>query len=536
MWLKNLKANNNNYLLYIIIGVGFLMLNILTPEYLDDYLYKYTFINGIADKNHPIVTIKDIYTSQIDHYFTFNGRVIIHSLVQLFTGIIGKGIFNFINAVVFTCFIALSVKYSTKSLNKSLILFSTFLIFLCFPAFNDTCLWMTGSMNYLWTSLLTIIFLYIFRNLRDKNLTPSSYLFVLGGIPLGWAHEGIVFPLALSLIVFCYWNRKQIIKSAAFPFAIGFIIGAFLCAFSPATLGRASGNGHTLMGLANKILSGFVILSKLKLIYLAIAVLIWIALKEGKYKVLCFLKENLLICGAIFFSMGIVFLSGFYSARTAFGTELFSFLLIIKLLAIYHPRKNVSQTISVILCFMYGSVLYCSVLNFQEYQRILQQIKEPSTCIITITDSHYGLMENWIRTPLINSNSEYYFSYSPSFWENQYIACTYHRDSLIFLPQEFIGNISQDKFDTFGTTPNQPFYAKRLHEYKKIDKVVYQLKETDFASLPFYIRPFAHKLGRYTLAEVETDKFAVININGTSYLLVGKNKMIDHRVKNIIYE
>ena len=59
MWLKNLKANNNNYLLYIIIGVGFLMLNILTPEYLDDYLYKYTFINGIADKNHPIVTIKD---------------------------------------------------------------------------------------------------------------------------------------------------------------------------------------------------------------------------------------------------------------------------------------------------------------------------------------------------------------------------------------------------------------------------------------------------------------------------------------------
>lgn len=89
MWLKNIKENKSCYYILLIVGIAFLILNILTPEYLDDYLYKYTFINGIADKNHPIVTIRDIYTSQIDHYFTFNGRVIIHSLVQLFTGIIG---------------------------------------------------------------------------------------------------------------------------------------------------------------------------------------------------------------------------------------------------------------------------------------------------------------------------------------------------------------------------------------------------------------------------------------------------------------
>lgn len=536
MLLKSIKENKSCYFILLIIGIAFLILNILTPEYLDDYLYKYAFVNGKANTNYPIQTINDIIYSQINHYQASNGRVLIHTFVQLFTGILGKGVFNLVNALVFTCFIALSVKYSTKSYNKSLILISTFFILLCFPAFYDTCLWMTGSMNYIWTGLFTIIFLYIFKNLQKKEITSSSYLLVLGSIPLGWTHEGTVFPLALSLIVYCYLNREQITTSAAFPFAIGFIIGAFLCTFSPGTMYRASGSGLTLLGIVNKILSGFVLLSKLKLIYIAIAGLIWMAYKEGKQKILYFLKDNLLICGGIFFSMGIVFLSGFHSSRTAFGTELFSFLLIIKMLANYNCKKNIYTIISMILCLLYGGIVYCSVLNYKEYQRILQQIKEPSTCIITTKDSHYGIIENWIRTPLVSSNSEYFFAYSPSSWENQYIATTYHKDSLIFLPEEFIENISSDKFDTFSTTPTLPFYAKRLSDYQKISKVVYQLQETDFASLPFYIRPFAHKLGRYTLTEVETDKFTVINIKGTPYLLIGKNKMIDNRVKDIIYE
>lgn len=536
MWLKSIKENRSCYFILLIVGIAFLILNILTPEYLDDYLYKYTFINGIADRNHPIKTLEDIYTSQLDHYFSFNGRVVIHSFVQLFSGILGKGLFNFVNAVIFTSFIALSVKYTINRLNKPLILLTTLLVLLCFPAFNDTCLWMTGSIGYLWTGLFTIIFLYIFKNLQKKEITSSSYLLVLGGIPLGWTHEGTAFPLALSLIVYCFYNRKQIIKSTAFPFAFGFIMGSFLCTFSPATLGRASsGSELTIMGIANKILSGFYLLSNLKLIYIAIAGLIWMIYIEGKLKVLNFIKEHILIFGGIFFSMGIVFFSGFHSSRTAFGTELLSLLLIIRIFALCQ-KKIFTKVASVILCTIYGSIVYFSTLNYQEYQKILEQIKEPTTSIITTTDPKYGIMENWIRTPLISSNSEYYFSFSPSSWENQYIASTYHKDSLVFLPQEFIEIISSNKFDDFDTTLSLPFYAKRLSKYQTINKITYQLKKTDFTSLPFYIRPFAHKLGRYTLNSVNTDKFTVIKTNGDTYLLVGKNKMIDTRIKDIIYE
>ena len=199
-------------------------------------------------------------------------------------------------------------------------------------------------------------------------------------------------------------------------------------------------------------------------------------------------------------------------------------------------KKIFTKVASVILCTIYGSIVYFSTLNYQEYQKILEQIKEPTTSIITTTDPKYGIMENWIRTPLISSNSEYYFSFSPSSWENQYIASTYHKDSLVFLPQEFIEIISSNKFDDFDTTLSLPFYAKRLSKYQTINKITYQLKKTDFTSLPFYIRPFAHKLGRYTLNSVNTDKFTVIKTNGDTYLLVGKNKMIDTRIKDIIYE
>lgn len=107
MWLKSIKENKSCYYILSIVGIAFLILNILTPEYLDDYLYKYAFVNGKADTNYPIQTINDIIYSQINHYQAFNGRVLIHTFVQLFTGILGKGVFNLVNALVFTCFIAL---------------------------------------------------------------------------------------------------------------------------------------------------------------------------------------------------------------------------------------------------------------------------------------------------------------------------------------------------------------------------------------------------------------------------------------------
>lgn len=58
--MKSISQNKQILISLFVIGTCFYLLNLLTPEYLDDYLYKFQFINGIADTNHPIIHIKDI--------------------------------------------------------------------------------------------------------------------------------------------------------------------------------------------------------------------------------------------------------------------------------------------------------------------------------------------------------------------------------------------------------------------------------------------------------------------------------------------
>lgn len=534
MWLKNIKGNKSCLFLLLTIGIAFLILNILTPEYLDDYLYKYTFINGIADKDHPILTLKDIYVSQLDHYFTFNGRVIIHSFVQLFCGILGKGLFNFANAIIFTYFIFLSVKYTQKSLNTTSILLSTCIALICFPCFRDTFLWMTGSINYLWTATFTLMFLYLLKTQKGEIQKSKTFVFIPLGIFLGWAHEGISFPLALSCIIYCIFNRKTVIKNAIFPLILGYILGAFMCTFSPATLGRASTSTELSIGiLAGKVLSGFMLCSKLKVFYILLIGLLYTLYRQGKKQVKDFINNHILLFGAIFFSFGIVFLSGFTSSRTAFGLELFSFLLTLCLFKTYYSLLKLKSLTILSLITLYGIILVYSISNYNEYSSLLTQIKNPRTNIITTNEKNYGIFESFIRKPLIDNKSEYYFSFSPDFWENQYISHTYNKDYLIFLPNEFISQINTNKFDSFYTTNTLPFYVKKIDSKENISKVSFLLNEIDYSNIPFYIKPFAHKLDRYTLRELTTNRYSISFIDDNYYLFVKKNSYIDNRVSHI---
>ena len=63
------------------------------------------------------------------------------------------------------------------------------------------------------------------------------------------------------------------------------------------------------------------------------------------------------------------------------------------------------------------------------------------------------------------------------------------------------------------------------------------LSPTDYSSLPFYIKPFASKLDRYSATEVPvTTNFEILNIEGQNYLFVEKNDMIDNRLRDIVLQ
>ena len=89
-----LYNGNSGIIMMAIIAVAYGVLNFLTPLYHDDFVYKFMFEGGAVDYDHPIGSIGDIVASQVDHYTSVNGRSIVHFLVQLFTGLLGKTVFN----------------------------------------------------------------------------------------------------------------------------------------------------------------------------------------------------------------------------------------------------------------------------------------------------------------------------------------------------------------------------------------------------------------------------------------------------------
>lgn len=70
------------YTTLCIIGIAFGILNFLTPEYIDDYLYKFIFHEEGASLDSLITSLWDVFYSQYNHYFVFNGRVVVHTIVQ----------------------------------------------------------------------------------------------------------------------------------------------------------------------------------------------------------------------------------------------------------------------------------------------------------------------------------------------------------------------------------------------------------------------------------------------------------------------
>ena len=63
-----------------------------------------------------------------------------------------------------------------------------------------------------------------------------------------------------------------------------------------------------------------------------------------------------------------------------------------------------------------------------------------------------------------------------------------------------------------------------------------RLYKTTSDDLPFYIRPFADKMERYSANEIETSRFAVVWINKKPYIIVNKHPMVDNRLKEIVVE
>lgn len=538
--MKNiLELNIKTYYIIIIIFLGGIIffLNYFTPLNWDDYSYK--FISEINNENHQLKLIKnipDIIYSQYNHYFSTNGRSICHIFVQLFSGIIGKDIFNYFNTVIFISFILL-ITYYVNKLCPSNILLSFSIIFLLFPAFNETILWMTGSINYLWTCTGIIIFLIILQKNRIQNNKVFTFSLFLVGLIVGWSNEGISLPLTGGLIFYLIFNRFND-KEVNLFLIIGFFLGSFICSFAPSTINRSEITQSSITYLLlHKGEAFFIVLSKLRAIYIFIFFFIlkyFTEFKERKVLFLNFLKENTILIGSLFFSFFIIFLAGQTDTRSAVGVEFFSIILILRLFPFKSKvYNNICKLIfSLITIVFMPFILIYSYENYKNFKSIEYQLTKTNNEIILYDDIKIpDIFLHYILVP----RSYNFISYKMG---NKALNTVYNRTEVIFLPTNIYKDITADKkiINDIMLQKNYKFYVIPLNETGYKPTPYYELNLIEEKNIPLLLRPFKDKLDRYSASEIQASDYQMIRIKDNNFMLVGRNEMVDRRVNRIIFK
>jgi len=227
--------------LFCILGVIFLsmfFLNMYTPLISDDYSYFFGLHGRISN-------FGDVILKQIEHYFSWGGRSVAHTIAQTFL-MFPKVIFNFANSLVYTFLVLLIYKLAIPKKYEEhyfLLLLIHFLLWFLTPVFGQNCLWLIGSCNYLWTTFIMLLFLCVYKFSSSSN---HSILKVIGlflfGVIAGWTNEntavGLIVIITGLLFLEKYKTKGKIAKWKLSGLC-GSMIGFLLLILAPGNFKRA---------------------------------------------------------------------------------------------------------------------------------------------------------------------------------------------------------------------------------------------------------------------------------------------------------
>lgn len=242
------KPQMHRYIFIMVLFCIFCVLlwfNIKTPLIGDDFVYSF-----IYQTPKRLTCLKDIFYSQYLHYFQWGGRSIVHFIAQALLLIKNPLIVDTLEALIFTTYIYIMYKHIIGHKHSSIsILAITFMcVWLLLPTFAETTLWLTGSANYLWGTLLILLFLLPYRLFRNQHINKTkSICYAIGmllfGIIAGWTNEntaaGMIVIIVSFMLTFNY--KKWKIPAWCYFGLIGACLGYILMIIAPGNFARAEG-------------------------------------------------------------------------------------------------------------------------------------------------------------------------------------------------------------------------------------------------------------------------------------------------------
>lgn len=332
---------------------------------IDSIKYKFNFATG-----EKIRSIGDIFESQYTHYFLWNGRYVAHWLCQLFVSFFSKEIFSGVNALMYIVLVVLVIRNVTdSSLSTRLVLSAICLVlFFCDTQYVPPC-----QIGYIWMAVLVLLFLRLYFNYaKNPRLSLPIYagLFLISMI-IGNGHEALNVGVGGALIIFTLTHLRKL-TVAQWCMTVGFGIGGLFLCLSPGTMGR------TEEMVTSPIYSVINFFLSLRVTYILLAILIY-KLCRRQITLQDFYRDNAFFINAITVLIIFNFMIGVGGTRQLFGIELFSSLLVLRLLKHQSFSKPVLCTFLIALVGIY-TLKYIEIRKGNDsYRQLSEKIAENPT-------------------------------------------------------------------------------------------------------------------------------------------------------------
>ncbi|MFA7444684.1 MAG: DUF6056 family protein [Flavobacteriaceae bacterium] len=402
------------YILAVLIAtVLAFVIHFFTPLHSDDFSYK---MRGLD------------LGKQWEHYLTWSGRLVANLISPLILLIKNKALIAIVQSLGLIALLhyvsqlpeIISDKKS-KSPNLFAFILITSLFWLYHPALGQAIFWITGSANYMWTSLIICAYLIALLNYYYKE--KFSYALPFLALIAGCTNENAV-PIIIGFTFLLFVSKTYINKKIDITLGITFIlnaIGGVFLILSPGNQARldrleswhgVNWRGISFMDKLGRFDSNYWEYLKYPVMFLVFLYIIIYLLQPikifNKDKKISSLSISVIFALGSFASDFMMFLSPQYPPRSMSGA--FLFLLIAISFALYNivllSNKNVQLKHLYIVCasallLLFGKEYFTKI--FPMYNSAFQQNKVQLAMIKEFQEQ--GIKE--VKIPRIHFESNY---------------------------------------------------------------------------------------------------------------------------------
>lgn len=423
-------------LLLLLFGISFYMLNRMYPMIHDDYAYAFIFDDHsdvIRPTSNRISSLGDIFSSQWNHYLYVNGRMFAHILVQLFCGLLGKSFFNILNTICLIVFCLGFNRLVNTRISFLFLVLPLFLVFYNLPYPGQTVFWISGAVNYFWSSICALVFICIFLYFRkDNDFNYIDFLFGFFALFAAWMNESTSIPVSGGLLIYILMNYKDISLQQKYWFLM-YALGCAFIVFAPGTYVRME-TGEDIQVSSNMLTFIFSRSWNLLLAYvknpicgIVFLITVTILLFYRKFRSLILSEQFFIVL--FLFSSFFLWLLNMPDERVYFFYIICTWVLLVRLLL--HIPWGVNKVWQISfgfvllgLCIPEYIKAYNSIKDFQKYNNEeIQRIKAASDKCLLIQHSYTGKKDKYVYVNELSDDiSNYHNRVKAFYYDKDYIA------------------------------------------------------------------------------------------------------------------